>query len=101
MARIYRRARVETMNALILLESGGLEIAVIDVDIGISAGDLHARHYDRKTSPLSMADCAALATAIALGEPLATSDPHLAAAARAEGVTVVSLRDSTGRRPAP
>ena len=100
MARIYRRSPAETMAALILLETGGFQIAVIDVDIGTSAGELHARHYDRKTSPLSMADCVALATAAALGEPLATSDPPLAAAAKLEGVTIITLPDASGRRPA-
>ena len=100
MARIYRRSHAETMDALILLESGGLQVAVIDAEIGTSAGELHARYYDRKTSPLSMADCVALATATALGEPLATSDPPLAAAAAAEGVTVIGLPDANGRRPA-
>jgi len=99
MTRIYRRSLAETMDALILLESGGLQIAVLDADIGTSAGELHAKHYDRKTSPLSMADCVALATAAALGEPLATSDPPLAAAARAAGVAVVGLPDADGRRP--
>lgn len=100
MARIYRMLHSDTMDALVLLESGGLQIAVIDADIGMSAGELHAKYYDRKTSPLSMADCVALATAAALGEPLATSDPPLAAAAHAEGVTVIGLRDANGRRPA-
>ena len=99
MARVYGRSHAETMDALILLESGGLQIAVIDAYIGTSAGELHARHYDRKTSPLSMADCFGLATAAALGEPLATSDPPLAAAAHAEGVTVIGLPDANGRRP--
>ena len=66
----------------------------------IWAGELHAKHYDRKTSPLSMADCVALATAAALAEPLATSDPPLAAAAQAEGVTILGLQDVNGRRPA-
>jgi predicted nucleic acid-binding protein len=99
MTRIYRRSLAETMDALILLESGGLQIAVLDADIGTSAGELHAKHYDCKTSPLSMADCVALATAAALGEPLATSDPSLAAAARAAGVAVVGLPDADGRRP--
>ncbi|MEA2608453.1 MAG: hypothetical protein QOJ75_696, partial [Chloroflexota bacterium] len=75
MARIYRRSHADTMDALTLLESGGLQIADLDADIGISAGKLHAQHYDRKISPVSMADCIALATAAALGEPLATSDP--------------------------
>ena len=41
----------------------------------------------------------ALATAMSLGEPLATSDPPLAAAARAEGVMVIGLPDTKGRRP--
>ena len=100
MARIYGKSHSETTGALILLESGGLQIAGIDAAIGASAGALHARHYDRKTSPLSMADCVALATAAALGEPLATSDPPLAAAAQAEGVTVIGLPDANGRRPA-
>jgi predicted nucleic acid-binding protein len=100
MARIHGRSNAETMDALILLESAGLQIALIDADIGVAAGVLHAKHYDRKTSPLSMADCVALATAAALGEPLATSDPPLAAAARAAGVTIVGLPDSRGRLPA-
>jgi uncharacterized protein with PIN domain len=100
MARVYGRSHAETKDALILLESGGLQVADVDADIGTSAGELHARHYDRKTSPLSMADCVALATAAALGEPLATSDPPLAAAAKLEGVAVISLPDAGGRRPA-
>jgi hypothetical protein len=48
---------------------------------------------------LSMADCAALAVAAALDEPLMTSDPPLAAAARSEGVLVIPLPDSEGRFP--
>ena len=69
MTRIYHRAHADTLDALMLIETGGLEIAVVDHDIGVAAGRLHARHYDRKTSPLSMADCVALATSAALGEP--------------------------------
>ncbi len=99
MARIYRRPHADTMDALMLLESGGLEIAVVGPDVGIAAGQLHARRYDRKTSPLSMADCVALATSAAVGEPIATSDPALAAAAPLEGVAIIPLPDSTGRRP--
>jgi predicted nucleic acid-binding protein len=47
-----------------------------------------------------MADCVALAVAAALGEPLMTSDPPLAAAAGAEGIDVLPLPDSAGRRTA-
>lgn len=99
MARIFARTPADTRNAVALLEDGGLHIASVDAQIGIAAGELHARYYDRKASPLSMADCIALATAVRLREPLATSDPPLAAAARAEGVAIVALPDANGRRP--
>jgi len=50
-------------------------------------------------SPLSLADCLALATAIDLGDALATSDRALAALARRYQLTVVALPDSRGRKP--
>jgi len=99
MTRIYDRSLALTLDAFVLLESGGLHIAAVDADIGIAAGKLHARHYDRKTSPLSMADCVALATSLSLAQPLATSDQALAAAARLEGAGVIALPDARGRRP--
>ena len=100
MARMYDRSPAATLDSLMLLESGGLRVAHIDGSIGLDAGDLHARLYHRRTSPLSMADCIALATARALDEALATSDPALAAAAVASGVAVVPLPDARGRKPA-
>ena len=99
MTRIYDRASALTLDALVLLESAGLHVAPVDADIGIAAGELHARHYDRKASPLSMADCVALATSLSLAQPLATSDPALAAAARLEEGAVIALPDARGRRP--
>ena len=101
MARIYKRPSSSTMDALILLEAGGLEVVPVDADLGVEAGQLHARLYDRQTSPLSMADCVALATAATLGERLATSDPPLAAAAASEGVGLIPLLDSRGGTPGP
>ena len=101
LTRIYGRAPASTMNALVLLEAAGLRVVPVDAEIGVDAGELHARHYDRKTSPLSMADCVALATARSVNEPLATADPPLAAAARAIGVAILPLPDASGRRPAP
>jgi predicted nucleic acid-binding protein len=100
MTRIYHRTPAETLDALALLESGGLRFASVDSKIGLEAGTLHAQHYDRRTSALSMADCVALATARVLKEPLVTSDPALAAAARATDVVVIPLPDRRGRRPA-
>lgn len=99
MTRIFDRPVDGTLNALAMLEAGGLEVVAVDARMGLDAGALHARHNDRKSSPLSMADFIALAVAAALHEPLMTSDPPLAAAARTEGVDVLLLPDSHGTRP--
>ena len=101
MTRVFGQAPGDVRAALELLEAGGLEFVPIDGDLGIEAGRLHAKFYDRRTSPLKMADCVALASAMSLNEPLATSDPPLAAAARAVGVVVLPLPDTRGRSPTP
>ena len=99
--RIYQRPVDGTMTALAMLESGGLTIVPSDAAVGALAGELHARHYDRKSSPLSMADCVALATAVVIDDVLATSDQPLASAARAENVTLLALPDSRWIRSVP
>jgi predicted nucleic acid-binding protein len=63
------------------------------------AAELRIKHFDKKTSSLSMADCFLLAHALTDGRPIATSDPPLATVARAEGLEVVGLPDSSGKRP--
>ena len=78
----------------------GLTVVPVGGDVGRRAGELRAKQYDRAERPLSLADCCALALALALGDRLATSDPPLADAARREGCTVVALPDQAGRRPA-
>jgi PIN domain nuclease of toxin-antitoxin system len=82
------------------LTLGGLQVIAVDEPVGLTAGRLHADNYDRRRRPLSLADCAALATALARGQRLATSDPALIAAARSEGCAVIALQDSRGQRPA-
>lgn len=79
--------------------SGILSVAVSDEAEAWLAADLRSRHYHKRQSPLSMADCLLLAHALSSGHELATSDPDLADAARSEGVTVIALPDSQGRRP--
>lgn len=63
------------------------------------AAALRSAYYDRQTSALSLADCLLLAHATLSGDAIATSDPPLAEAARAEGVDVEPLPDSSGTRP--
>jgi predicted nucleic acid-binding protein len=81
-----------------LLLAGDLEAVSSDEQAAWSAAELRARHYDRKTRALSMADSFLVAHALA-GEAIATSDPALAAAARTKGVAVIALPDSGGNRP--
>ena len=79
------------------LTLGGLEVVAIDEPVGLSAGRLHAAHYHRVRRPLPLADCVALATAVAFGERMATSDAALISAAHDEGCSVVILPDARGR----
>lgn len=69
----------------------GEVVALIDFGEPLcwSAVELRARHYDRRHSPLSLADCVALAAAA--GGSLATADRPLMLAARAESVDVITL----------
>jgi PIN domain nuclease of toxin-antitoxin system len=86
-------------EALGLLVTGGLDIAVLDAETARLAGLLRARHWDRDRRPISLADSTILATAMLRAEPLATTDVALAAVARAEGHPVIPLPDSAGRMP--
>jgi PIN domain nuclease of toxin-antitoxin system len=79
--------------------AAGVSVLAVDEAIGKLAGMLRARHYDKVAASLSLADCVALATAIRADCALATADPALATIARLEGVPVVTLPDSRGRRP--
>ena len=88
------RAAIEPLflvGGLTAVPSGTSEVWV--------AADLRARHYDRKKRALSLADCFLLAHGSGNGEAIATADPAVAEVARAEGVEVIALPDSTGTRP--
>jgi PIN domain nuclease of toxin-antitoxin system len=75
-------------------------VVVLAVDEGIAwrAADLRRRHYKRRRSEMSLADCIALAS-VGDDDVIATADPPLARAARAEGTEVVALPSAAGRRP--
>ena len=85
----------EALEPLIL--AGDLEVVLSGEEEAWLAAELRARHYDPKRRPLSLADCFLVAHGMT-GEAVATPDPHLAEAARAEAVEVIGLPDSNGER---
>lgn len=90
----------EEAAAALDLALEAISVASVDMEIARRAGMIRGRRYHADRCPVSLADCLALATALARGEPLATSDPALAQAARAEGCRVVPLPDQHGLVPA-
>jgi uncharacterized protein with PIN domain len=76
-----------------------LAVTVSDIVRGWRAAHVRVEHDDKKASAISMADCFLLAHAMIDGGPIATADPPVASVARSQGVDVIGLPDSTGRRP--
>jgi len=72
--------------------------AVLDEAIATQAALLRARHYDRKTRAVSLADCVVAQVARSTASAVATSDPHLLDLCRDEGIDVIPLPDSSGTR---
>lgn len=99
LVRVWGHSFDEVIERLYWLAADGLEVVDVDIERGALAGYLRARCYNRRDHAISLADCHALATALALDDSIATADPAVAAVAREEHVAVVALPDSTGRRP--
>lgn len=81
------------------LDTLGIEFVALDIDTADRAAALRAQHYHRSESPLSMADCVALATALTTNATLATSDTDLAAIGRANGCEILPFANSAGIYP--
>lgn len=99
LVRVFDRDPDDVHADLALLMHAGMEITPVTGDLGLSAGRLRARRYERVEMAVSLADCIAAAAALDREESLATADPSLASMLRAEGGTVHALQDSSGRRP--
>jgi PIN domain nuclease of toxin-antitoxin system len=83
--------------ALDLAQLGLADPAPVDEVVGMRAGLLRARHYNRRTRPVSLADCVAAEAARATAAALVTADPHLLDLCSEEGIATVALPDSSGR----
>lgn len=99
LVRVWGRDGDDVEGDLALLGEAGLRMHALDAELALAAGRLRAQHYQRQSCAVSMADCVAAAAALELDQPLATSDPALAAMLRAAGGEVAGLPDSAGRRP--
>jgi uncharacterized protein with PIN domain len=82
-----------------LLLGNVLSVAVSDEPQAWLAAEIRAKHYDRKSAALSMADCLLLAHGVIDGGPIATADPVIATVAAELEREVVGLPDSSGKRP--
>ena len=83
------------------LDTLGIAFEPLTVELADQAATLRSRHYHRAERPLSLADCVALATAMATGSSLATSDVHLAVTCAGLGRHVVEVANSIGHYPLP
>lgn len=88
--------RDEAEAALDLTQLGLANSPSLDPPLATQAGLLRARHYNRRTRAISLADCVAAATARSLNARLATADPALLDTCTAEGIAVIPLPDTTG-----
>lgn len=80
------------------LFAGTVEVMDVTESSAWHAADFRRAHCRRRISELSLADCFVLAAAQA-GDVIVTADPPLARAAETEGLEVVGVPDSRGRRP--
>jgi PIN domain nuclease of toxin-antitoxin system len=88
----------EEQAALDLAQLRLLDGIVVDSALGLGAGRVRARHYDRSNCAVSMADCIAAEAARRTERALATSDPHLLDLCHREGIAVIPLPGSDGTR---
>jgi predicted nucleic acid-binding protein len=87
--------------ALDLAQLRLIDAIVVDSEIGLGAGRLRARHYQRNRCAVSVADCVAAEAARQTGQALATSDPHLLDLCHKEGIAMTVLSGSDGTKWIP
>jgi predicted nucleic acid-binding protein len=95
--RRYDLAVEQTRPVIEGLLAGALDLIPIESAQAWRAAEIRASHYHRKDCPISMADAVLVASAPSSGR-IASSDSHVLSVGRREGVSVIVLPDSQGRR---
>ena len=88
----------ETSERFGLLFDDPADVVPVDAAVAWRGALLRARYYHRVRCAISLADSVLLASA-GPDDRIATADPAIAAVARAEGIGLIPLPDSSGRRP--
>lgn len=97
--RVHHLAVEDVRDALgSLIHGGHVHVAVPGEDAAWRAAALRRTYYAKKSCELSLADCFLIAAANP-GDQIATADAPAAYVARREGIEVVALPDSNGKRP--
>jgi predicted nucleic acid-binding protein len=97
--RVYGASETRMRGAVeMLVASELLAVTAPSIDAAFRAAELRIARYGRRRQPLSLADCFLVAAA-GPDDRIATADPSVAEIARAEGIGVLALPDSAGRRP--
>jgi uncharacterized protein with PIN domain len=89
----------QVVTALEWWRTAGLQVVAVSRATSCRAADLRAQHYHRSRSPVSLADCCAIALAEELGATLVTSDGPMLRIAELIGVRVEAVPDSRGSVP--
>jgi predicted nucleic acid-binding protein len=89
----------EVASAMQLWFDAGVHVVPLDWELAQRTAELRSLHYHRTRAPVSLADCSAIALSQRMTAELVTSDATQARIARAEGVAVLPVPDSSGRTP--
>ena len=98
---LLRRAHADEAEAraqLSLVIGDPVRVVPVTQDHAWRGARLRARYYERERCEVSLADCVLLA-APGEDDSVATADPAVATVARAEGIGLVGLPDTSDRRP--
>ncbi len=89
--QVMRRSAIEKAELEQVVGSLPLEVVSFTQTHAWRAADLRARHYHRRSSPVSLADCCLVAVATP-ADRIATADPAVLQMAEDEGIATVELR---------
>lgn len=99
LVRVFGNELSEVESRVVPLLATTLPVLSVGESEARRGAEVRIDRYHRRESPLSLADCILLGTALIREAVIATSDGPLARSGDAEGLEVLRLKDSAGIRP--